>query len=107
MLLALHQPRSHTEIIDVRFQRISEFLIIGSVDGNVLADISFGDGAEVDSGNRTIGQHTLEIPDAFMMVVEAFQLKRMVTRSVTLWVPTRVCPYKLPGSKARHIIRNC
>lgn len=28
-----------------------------------------------------------------LMVVEAFQLNRMVTRSVTLCVPTRVCPY--------------
>ena len=65
-LLALHQPRSHTEIIDVRFQRISEILIIGSIDGDILADVSFGDGAEVDTGNRTIGQHTLEIPDALM-----------------------------------------
>ena len=65
-LLAFHQPRSHAEIINVRFQRISEFLIIGSIDGNVLADISFGDGTEVDTGNRTVGQHTLEIPDAFM-----------------------------------------
>ena len=65
-LLAFHQARSHTEIIDVRFQRISEFLIIGSIDGNVLANVSFGDGTEVDSGNRTVGQHTLEIPDAFM-----------------------------------------
>ena len=46
--------------------RISEFLIIGSIDGNVLANVSFGDGTEVDSGNRTVGQHTLEIPDAFM-----------------------------------------
>ena len=28
----------------------------------------------------------------FWMVVEAFQLKRMVTFSVTLCAPTRVCP---------------
>ena len=28
----------------------------------------------------------------FWMVVEAFQLKRMVTFSVTLCTPTRVCP---------------
>ena len=65
-LLALHQTRSHTEIIYVGFQRISEFIVVGSIDGNVLADISFGDGTEVDTGNRTIGQHSLEILDTFM-----------------------------------------
>ena len=41
------------------------------------------------------------------MVVDAFQLKRMHTLALTLPVPTRVCPYTLPGSNARHIIWNC
>ena len=41
------------------------------------------------------------------MVVDAFQLKRTQTRSVTLWIPTRDCPNLLLGSKARHMIRNC
>ena len=40
-------------------------------------------------------------------VVDAFQLNRMVMRSVILDVPTRVWPYEFPGSKARHIILNC
>ena len=31
-----------------------------------------------------------QIKRDLVLVVEAFQLKRMVTRSVTLWVPTRV-----------------
>jgi hypothetical protein len=38
------------------------------------------------------------------MVVQAFQLKRMHTRSEIDCVPTRVWPYLLPGSKARQML---
>ena len=61
-LLAFHQSRRHTEIFDVGFQRFSEFIIVCAIDGNILANLPFRDGAEVDTAQWTIGQHLREIP---------------------------------------------
>ena len=42
-----------------------------------------------------------------LIVVQALKLKSTMTRAEIDCVPTRVCPYSLSGSKARHMIWNC
>ena len=58
---AIYQTGSHTEVLDIGLQLLAELIVVGAIHRNLIADFSFGNGAEVDSAQRTVGQHLGEI----------------------------------------------
>ena len=54
---AFYQPRGSTEVLDIRLQLLSKLIVLGAIHRNSLADFSFGNRTEIDSAQRSVGQH--------------------------------------------------
>ena len=59
-LLAFHQATCHVQPFDVRTQLFGKIFVVRAIDGHIRTDGTLRNGADVDTAQRSVGQHVAE-----------------------------------------------